>query len=331
MTNRKLKGMALGLTLVLSLGMLAGCGGEKKAEQKKTVKVGIVQLVEHAALDAANKGFVDGMAANGFKEKENVTYDRQNAQADQSNLQNRAQRFVSNKVDLICAIATPSAQTMANATKDIPIVGTAITDYEAAKLVASNKEPKGNVTGTTDMNPIKEQAELMLKIVPQAKTVGAIYSSSEVNSQIQIKILKEVLAAKNIKVVEATVSTVNDIQQAAQSLVGKVDAVYAPTDNVIASAMPTLIGITNEAKIPVFCGESGMLKAGGLATVGIDYYKLGVQTGAMAARILSGKAKPAAMPIESQKEMQTVVNEEAAKKLGIVIPADVIKAAKGSK
>ena len=331
MTNRKLKGMALGLTLVLSLGMLAGCGGEKKAEQKKTVKVGIVQLVEHAALDAANKGFVDGMAANGFKEKENVTYDRQNAQADQSNLQNIAQRFVSNKVDLICAIATPSAQTMANATKDIPIVGTAITDYEAAKLVASNKEPKGNVTGTTDMNPIKEQAELMLKIVPQAKTVGAIYSSSEVNSQIQIKILKEVLAAKNIKVVEATVSTVNDIQQAAQSLVGKVDAVYAPTDNVIASAMPTLIGITNEAKIPVFCGESGMLKAGGLATVGIDYYKLGVQTGAMAARILSGKAKPAAMPIESQKEMQTVVNEEAAKKLGIVIPADVIKAAKGSK
>lgn len=331
MTNRKLKGMALGLTLVLSLGMLVGCGGEKKAEQKKTVKVGIVQLVEHAALDAANKGFVDGMAANGFKEKENVTYDRQNAQADQSNLQNIAQRFVSNKVDLICAIATPSAQTMANATKDIPIVGTAITDYEAAKLVASNKEPKGNVTGTTDMNPIKEQAELMLKIVPQAKTVGAIYSSSEVNSQIQIKILKEVLAAKNIKVVEATVSTVNDIQQAAQSLVGKVDAVYAPTDNVIASAMPTLIGITNEAKIPVFCGESGMLKAGGIATVGIDYYKLGVQTGAMAARILSGKAKPAAMPIESQKEMQTVVNEEAAKKLGIVIPADVIKAAKGSK
>lgn len=323
--------MALGLTLVLSIGMLAGCGGEKKAEQKKTVKVGIVQLVEHAALDAANKGFVDGMAANGFKEKENVTYDRQNAQADQSNLQNIAQRFVSNKVDLICAIATPSAQTMANATKDIPIVGTAITDYEAAKLVASNKEPKGNVTGTTDMNPIKEQAELMLKIVPQAKTVGAIYSSSEVNSQIQIKILKEVLAAKNIKVVEATVSTVNDIQQAAQSLVGKVDAVYAPTDNVIASAMPTLIGITNEAKIPVFCGESGMLKAGGIATVGIDYYKLGVQTGAMAARILSGKAKPAAMPIESQKEMQTVVNEEAAKKLGIVIPADVIKAAKGSK
>ena len=332
MMKKSLKGLAIGASLVMALGLLAGCGGEKKAApEKKMVKVGIVQLVEHSALDAANKGFVDGMAANGYKENENVTYDRQNAQADQSNLQNIAQRFVSGKMDLICAIATPAAQTMANATKDIPIVGTAITDYAEAKLVASNKEPKGNVTGTTDMNPIKEQVELMLKIMPQAKSVGVIYSSSEVNSQLQVKILKEVLAAKNINVVEATVSNVNDIQQAAQSLVGKVDAVYAPTDNVIASAMPTLVAITDEAKIPVICGEGGMVKAGGLATVGIDYYKLGLQTGAMAARILSGKEKPATMAIESQKEMQTIVNEEAAKKLGITIPADVLKAAKASK
>ena len=331
--NKKMRALAAGIALTLSLGLLAGCGGEKKAadNSKKVVNVGIVQLVEHDALDAANKGFIAGMAAKGFKENENVKYDRQNAQADQSNLQNIAQRFVSGKMDLICAIATPAAQTMANATKDIPIVGTAITDYAEAKLVASNKEPKGNVTGTTDMNPIKEQVDLMLKIMPQTKNVGVVYSSSEVNSQLQVKILKEVLAAKNINVVEATVSNVNDIQQAAQSLVGKVDTVYAPTDNVIASAMPTLVAITDEAKIPVFCGEGGMVKAGGLATVGIDYYKLGLQTGAMAARILSGKEKPATMAIESQKEMQTIVNEEAAKKLGITIPADVLKAAKASK
>ena len=167
MMKKSLKGLAVGASLVMALGLLAGCGGEKKAApEKKMVKVGIVQLVEHSALDAANKGFVDGMAANGYKENENVTYDRQNAQADQSNLQNIAQRFVSGKMDLICAIATPAAQTMANATKDIPIVGTAITDYAEAKLVASNKEPKGNVTGTTDMNPIKEQVDLMLKIMP---------------------------------------------------------------------------------------------------------------------------------------------------------------------
>lgn len=325
------KKIMLGLTVFSLLGMLVGCGNEPKSGEngkKNLLKVGIVQLVEHDALDAANKGFVDGLAANGYKENENVIFDRQNAQADQSNLQNIAQRFVTNKMDLICAIATPAVQTMANATKDIPIIGTAVTDYEVAKLVSTNQEPMGNLTGTTDMNPIKEQVELMLKIMPNIKTVGVIYSSSEVNSQLQVKLLKEILISKNINVVEATVSTVNDIQQATQSLIGKVDVIYAPTDNVIASAMSNLVMITDEAKIPVFCGESSLVKAGGLATVGIDYYKLGVQTGEMAAKILSGKGKPATMPIEAQKDMKTIINVEKAKQLGIVIPEDVLKVAK---
>ena len=173
------KVMATGLVAALALSTMVGCSSKKDSSDQK--KIGVVQLVEHDALDAANKGFIAGMAAKGFKENENVKYDRQNAQADQSNLQNIAQRFVSNKVDLICAIATPAAQTMANATKDIPIVATAVTDYEAARLVASNSEPKGNVTGTSDMNPIKEQLELLLKLVPGAKTIGTIYCSSEVN------------------------------------------------------------------------------------------------------------------------------------------------------
>lgn len=321
--------MVVGASLLAML-MLAGCSSPAAKDEtasKKQFTVGIVQLVEHRALDAANKGFVDGLSAQGFKENQNITFDRQNAQADQANLQNIAQRFVANKVDLICAIATPSAQTVANATKDIPIVGTAITDYEAAKLVETNQKPGGNVTGTTDMNPIKEQVELMLAIKPDIKTIGTVYSASEVNSQLQIKILKEILAAHNIKLVEATVSTVNDIQQAAQSLIGKVDAVYVPTDNVIASAMPTLIALTNEAGLPVFCGEGALVEAGGLATVGIDYYKLGYQTGLMAARILSGKEKPATMPIEALKETKTVINETAAQKLGIKIPEDILKTA----
>ena len=172
MNRKNLRSLAAGVALLLAVGALAGCGGEKKADDsKKMVTVGIAQLVEHGALDAANKGFVAGMASKGFKENENVKYDRQNAQADQSNLQNIAQRFVSNKVDLICAIATPTAQTMANATKDIPIVATAVTDYEVAKLAASNNEPKGNVTGTSDMNPIDQQLELLLKIAPQTKNI----------------------------------------------------------------------------------------------------------------------------------------------------------------
>ena len=155
--GKKLKMLTAGVMLTLAMGLMAGCGGEKKEAKKADAKVnvGIVQLVEHSALDAANKGFVDGMASKGYKEGQNVVYDRQNAQADQSNLQNIAQRFVNNKVNLICAIATPAAQTVANVTPDIPIVGTAITDYKAAKLVKDNVKPGTNVTGTTDMNPIE--------------------------------------------------------------------------------------------------------------------------------------------------------------------------------
>ena len=315
MNRKNLRSLAAGVALLLAVGALAGCGGEKKADDsKKMVTVGIAQLVEHGALDAANKGFVAGMASKGFKENENVKYDRQNAQADQSNLQNIAQRFVSNKVDLI----------LANATKDIPIVATAVTDYEVAKLAASNNEPKGNVTGTSDMNPIDQQLELLLKIAPQTKNIGTVYSSSEVNSQLQVDVLKKLAGDKGINVIEATVSTVNDIQQAAHSLVGKVDAVYVPTDNVMASSMPTLVAVTDEARLPVICGESDPVRAGGLATLGIDYYKLGEQTGVMAAEILSGKGKPQTMPVQMQKEFKVVVNETTAKRNGITIPQDIL-------
>lgn len=324
-TSKKMKALTAGVLLTLSMGLLGGCGSDSSDGKDKKANVGIVQLVEHSALDAANKGFVDGLAAKGFKEGQNITFDRQNAQADQSNLQNIAHRFVSNKVDLVCAIATPAVQTMANATADIPIVATAVTDYEAAKLVKSKDKPGTNVTGTTDMNPVEDQLELLLKLAPATKVIGTVYSSSEVNSQLQVDLLKKAAAAKGISVKEATVSTVNDIQQAARSLVGEVQAVYIPTDNVLASAMPTLTTITQEAKLPVICGEGGMVKAGGLATLGIDYYKLGVQTGEMAADILNGKAKPADMAIQSQKEFTVIINKKYADAIGLSIPEDVLK------
>ena len=324
----KIKALAAGLMLTLALGVV-GCGGDKKEAPKKAekVNVGIVQLVEHAALDAANKGFVEGLASKGYKEGQNIAYDRQNAQADQSNLQNIAHRFVNNKVNLICAIATPAAQTVANVTSDIPIVATAVTDYKTAKLVKDNAKPGTNVTGTTDMNPVEQQLDLLLKLVPNAKSVGTIYCSSEVNSQLQIEILKKAAAAKGVTVKEATVSNVNDIQQAARSLVGKVQAIYVPTDNVLASAMPTLVSVTEEAKLPVICGEGGMVKAGGVATLGVDYYKLGFQAGEMAADILSGKSKPADMAIQAQKEFKAMVNLKEAEKIGLKVPEDVLKGA----
>lgn len=320
--SRNLKMLAAGVMLTLAMGALAGCGGEKKeAAKKDKFNVGIVQIVEHAALDVASKGFVDGMAAKGYKEGENVTYDRQNAQADQSNLHTIAQHFINKKVDLICAVATPAAQVVANATQDIPIVATAVTDYEAAKLIKSNAKPETNVTGTSDMNLVEAQLDLILKLVPTTKTVGVIYNSSEINSQVQVDLLKGFAKDRKVEIKEATVNNVNDIQQAARSLIGNVEAIYVPTDNVLASAMPALAMVTEEAKLPVV---SGWDDANGIATIAIDYYKLGVQTGEMAADILSGKAKPQDMPIQTQNEFTVIVNEANAKKFGLTIPKEIL-------
>ncbi len=317
---------------VAAMLALTGCWGDddsktttsaNQPQEHKTFNIGVVQLVEHEALDAARKGFVDALKARGFSEDKNVKFDFQNAQADQSNLSNIAQRFVSNKVDLIGAIATPAAQTMANATQKIPVVATAITDFEIAKLVKSNDKPGTNVTGSSDMAPISGLLDMILRIYPETKTVGAMYTSSEINSQRQVDIFKEAAKAKNIEVKESTVSNVNDIQQAAQSLVGKVDVIYSPTDNTIASAIPALIKVTEPAKLPVFAGEGGMVRAGAFAAVAIDYYELGKIAGDMAADILEGKSQPENMPIRFQENFKTIVNGKSAENLGAKIPADM--------
>lgn len=298
---------------------LTGCGEDKKAEAPKTI--GIVQLVEHDALDAANRGITDALKERGVT----MEIDRQNAQADQSNLRNIAQRFVSHNYPLIFAIATPAAQTVANATSTTPIVATAVTDFAVAKLVKDNNKPGTNVTGSSDMNPIAAQTELLLKLVPNAKTVGTIYNSSEINSQLQIDILRKELEKHGVALTEATISSVNDIQQAAQSLVGKVDVMYVPTDNVVASSMPTLYRVTQAAKLAVVAGEAGMVRSGATATVAVDYYNLGKIAGNMGADILEGKAKPQDMPIRYQTEFKVVLNEPVVKELGLTVPEDVAK------
>lgn len=298
---------------------LTGCGEDKKAEAPKTI--GIVQLVEHDALDAANRGITDALKERGVT----MEIDRQNAQADQSNLRNIAQRFVSHNYPLIFAIATPAAQTVANATSTTPIVATAVTDFAVAKLVKDNNKPGTNVTGSSDMNPIAAQTELLLKLVPNAKTVGTIYNSSEINSQLQIDILRKELEKHGVALAEATISSVNDIQQAAQSLVGKVDVMYVPTDNVVASSMPTLYRVTQAAKLAVVAGEAGMVRSGATATVAVDYYNLGKIAGNMGADILEGKAKPQDMPIRYQTEFKVVLNGPVVKELGLTVPEDVAK------
>jgi putative ABC transport system substrate-binding protein len=326
---RQKKMIALAIGAVLAIGAFAGCGNEKKeaGADNKVYRIGVLQLVQHGALDDSNKGFVDGLAAKGYKDGANIKIDQQNAQGDQSNLKTISQRFVNNKVDLIYTIATPAAQIAANETKTIPIVGAAITDYKAAKLVQSNEKPAGNVTGTTDYTPPGRQIDLALKLVPHAKAVGALYTSSEENSQIQVRAMKEYAAEKGLTVVEATVTNVNDIQQAVQSLVGKVDFIYCPTDNTIASAMSNIVKIAVPAKLPVFIGDEAPIKTGGAtAGISVNFYKLGFQAGEMAADILSGKSKPADMPIGLQKEAKVIINKEAAKAIGLIIPEELRKA-----
>ncbi|MBC7334351.1 MAG: ABC transporter substrate-binding protein [Actinobacteria bacterium] len=314
---KKLIFFVLVLALVLTV---VGCSG-KASSEKKTI--GVIQYVEHVALDSAREGFIAALKDNGYVDGENIVIDYQNAQADQSNLSTISDRFVANKVDLILAIATPAAQAIAGKTKEIPIVGTAITDYVAAKLVESNEAPGGNVTGTTDMNPIKEQIDLLVKLVPDAKTVGVIYTSSEDNSVVQAKIAKEVIESLGLNYVEVTITNSNDVQQATQEIVQKCDALYLPTDNVLASSMPIVYGVTVESKTPVICGEAGMVQNGGLATLGINYYDLGYKAGLMAVKILKGEAKPATMPIESADKFDFAINGKVAKEIGLEIPEDL--------
>ena len=289
-------------------------------------KIGILQLVEHDALDAAREGFLAALAEGGYEDGRNVTIDFQNAQNDQSNLKTMSQKFVNDKNDLILAIATPAAQSVATETTEIPILGTAITDYAEAGLVESNEAPNGNLSGTSDKTPVKEQFDLLKQILPEAKTVGIMYNSSEANSEIQAKMAEEAAKALGLSCEFATVTTTNDITQAVQSLVGKADVLYIPTDNTFASAMASVASVTNDAKLPVIVGEVGMCSGGGLATLGINYYTLGEQTGKMAIRVLEGE-DISKMPIEYTDNADLCINLDIAKEINVTIPQSILDSA----
>lgn len=287
-----------------------------------TYKIGVLQLVEHNALSAANLGFCDALEASGLK----VEIEQQNAQNDQANCQTIASSFINDNKDLILAIATPAAQAVAAKTKDIPILLTAVTDPAESDLVASNEAPGANVSGTSDMNPIKEQMELLQQIVPDAKKVAIVYCSSEANSVLQANMAEAALAELGIEAVHKTVTQSNEIQQVVASCVGEVQAIYAPTDNMIASGMTTVAKVANDAKIPVICGEANMVEAGGLITYGINYYNLGYKTGEMAVRYFAGEvASVGEMPIEylASDDLELQVNWDTAAAIGITIPDDI--------
>lgn len=311
--------------LITGLMMVALCVAAVSAAPKKAkaIKIGIIQLVEHPALDANYQGFVDGLKEAGYVDGQNIKIDYQNAQNEQSNCVTIAEKFINDRDNLIFAIATPAAQAVANLTQDIPVLISAVTDPESAKLVKSNKLPGGNVTGTSDLTPCAAQMKLLKQLFPEAKTVGMLFCSSEQNSRFQIDLAEAACKELGLKYVEATVSNSNEIAQVTQALCGKCDVIYAPTDNMIAAGM-TLVGqVALENKKAVICGEEGMCKSGGLATYGLNYYELGKQTAKMAVEILEGKNKPAKMPIQYLSSCDFVVNEDMAKKLGVTIPAEL--------
>ncbi|MFR1802699.1 MAG: ABC transporter substrate binding protein [Faecalispora jeddahensis] len=331
---RKMIAVVLTVAMAASLGACgnggaasssAAASAANSAEGGKMINIGVAQLLTHPAMDASLKGFKDGLASQGFEEGKNVTYDIQNAQGEQSNCITIANTFANKKPDLILAIATPAAQAVAKVITDTPVMITAVTDPADAKLVASNEKPGGNVSGTSDKTPVKEQIEMLKEIVPDVQTVGIMYTSSETNSQLQAKWAKAACEELGLKYQEFTISNTNEIQQVAQSMVGKVQAVYIPTDNILASGMKNVAAVTNSAKLPLIVAEVGPVQNGGLCTVGINYEKLGYQTGLMAAKVLKGEAKPADMAIEYQTEYTISYNRAVAKQLGITLPERILK------
>lgn len=283
----------------------------------ETYQIGVLQLVQHDALDVANKGFFAALDEAGI----NYEADQQNASGEQANCMTIAEKLVNDGSDLILAIATPAAQAVAGVTEEIPVLLTAVTDPAESGLVNDNEKPGVNVSGTSDLTPVKEQIDLLKQLLPDAEKVGLLYCSAESNSQLQIAMAEEACKAAGLSCEEYTVPSSNEIQSVVESMVGKVDVIYAPTDNVIAAGMSTVAMIATDNQIPVICGEAGMVNAGGLATYGIDYYQLGYMTGEQAIEILTKGADVAEMPIGylPAERCALTVNKTTAVALGIDI------------
>ena len=309
------------MALVMMLAV-TGCGGN----DSETVKIGVIQFMQHASLDEAYQGFVDGLAEAGYVEGENLKIDFQNASGEVSNCQQICDIFANSGIDLALAIATPAAQSAVNVFQetDIPVFFTAVTDAVGAGLVESNEAPGKNVTGTLDMPVIADQIAVIKDVLPEAQKIAILYTSSEANSEIQANEAKAAAEALGMEVLIQTSSSSNDIPQVIASVVGSVDAIYIPSDNAFASAMATVNQAAVENQIPVFCAVEAMIAEGGIATTAIDYYELGKQTAAQAVRVLNGESA-SEIAVETQKECALVVNKTFAESVGVEIPAEVLE------
>ena len=315
------------LTAAMVTAMTAGCGksSDSGSDKKESYTIGIEQFAEHGSLDNCRESFLKGLEDEGIKEGDNLTVKYKNAAADMGTAKQISDSLVSDKVDLVCAIATPSAQSAYNAAMkaDIPVIYTAVTDPVAAELADKDGKPVGEVTGTSDKLPVEEQLKMIREMLPDAKKIGIMYTTSEANSVSAIEEYKSLVKKYDFELVEKGITTTADVSLAADDLLSKVDCITNLTDNTVVASLPTILDKANEKKIPVFGSEIEQVKIGCLAAEGIDYIALGKQTGKMAAKVLKGEAEASEQNFETITEPGFYVNNKVAENLGITVPDDL--------
>ena len=325
MKKKLVAGLLTGAMMAALLTGCAGSGSDKSSDAKESYTIGIEQFAEHGSLDNCREGFLQGLEEEGIKEGDNLKVETKNAAADMGTAGQISDSFVSDKVDLICAIATPSAQSAYNAAMDagIPVIYTAVTDPVAAELASEDGTPAGEVTGTSDKLPVEEQLKMIREMLPQAKTIGIMYTTSEANSVSAIKEYEDLVGKYDFELVTKGITTTADVSLAADDLLSKVDCITNLTDNTVVASLPTILEKANDKKIPVFGSEIEQVKIGCLAAEGIDYISLGKQTGKMAAQVLKGEKKASELNFETITTPGFYVNNKVAENLGITVPTDL--------
>lgn len=317
--------LATGAAAALLLTACGGAeGGEETPGSDAPLEIGIVQYVSHDALDAVKTGFIAELEDAGYVDGDTINLEVQNPEADQATLTQVANQFAQDEKDLVLAIATPAAQALAQVIPEQPVVFAAVTDPVAAELVASWDAPGGNVTGVSDMNPVDGQLQLLLEIAPDVETVGIVYSSGEINSEVQVEAAEAAAAELGLTIEKAAVSNSSEVQQAAESL--DVDAFYVPTDNNVVAAIEALLQVAETNGLPVVSSDQGSVERGAIASLTVDYEQQGRDAAKMAIEILEG-ADPAEMPVRVQEEFTLSINPEAAERMGVTIPDAVVERA----
>ena len=329
----KKKVIATILSAAMVMAVLAGCGSEpavtNTGDGEKSYTIGIAQFAEHGSLDNCREGFLAGLKEAGIEEGKNLTVIYDNAQTDTGTASTIAENFVSKKVNMICAIATPCAMSAYNVCMetDIPVIYTAVSDPVGAGLAKEDGSSVGNITGSSDLLPVSAQLEMIRTMLPDAKKIGIIYTTSEANSVSTIATYKELAGEYGFEIVESGISSISEVEMAAADLVTKVDCISNLTDNTVVEALQTVLAKANEKNIPVFGSEIEQVKAGCVASMGIEYFELGKQTGAMAAKILKGEAAAKDTHFISASEAELYVNTAAAEKINMELDATYVETA----